>query len=271
MRTWPAGDAMATTAGTTGAGTTEGGGSDPRQRHLSVGNVTLPIEYRDGSLLNIVAFVRQAAVRALLPTTRLHPVVVRGKATMLLTIFEYRDTSVGPYNELSVAFLVRPEGSGLGAAGAWVQDLPVTTEIALAAGKEIWGYPKWVQPISWEHRGDTIRAGLPGELSVTARARRWPAIRVPVPMSTYTVHEGRLVRTTLRLAGSLRFARGGAVDVEVTGDGRVARTLRALGVDRRAPAFAMWCDDLRATLPEGRDAGRASEPRSAAPVPASSS
>lgn len=224
----------------------------------SAGPVTLPIEYRDGSLLNVAVFVPAAAVRALLPTTRLHPVAVRGKATLLLTIFEYRDTSIGPYNELSVAFLVRPEGlRGLAAPGAWVQDLPVTTEIALAAGKEIWGYPKWVQPISWEQRGDTIHAGLPGELSVTTRVRRWPAVRVPIPFGTYTVLDGRLIQTALRLGGSVRFARGGAVHIDVTGDGRVARTLRAVGVDRASPAFAMWCDDLRATLPEGRDVGPA--------------
>ena len=223
----------------------------------SAGEVRLPIEYHDGSLLNVVTFVPEPAVRALLPTTRLRPVTVRGRASVLLTIFEYRDTSIGPYNELSVAFLVRPEGSALAAPGAWVRDLPVTTEIALAAGKELWGYPKWVTPITFEHQDNTIRAGLPGELAVTVKTRRWPAARMPLPLGTFTIHDGRLIQTPLRITGRLRLARGGAVRIEVTGDGRVAQTLRAVGADAAAPAFAMWCDDLRATLPEGRDAGAA--------------
>jgi len=223
----------------------------------SAGEVRLPIEYHDGSLLNVVTFVPEAAVRAMLPTQHLRPVTVRGRASVLLTVFEYRDTTIGPYNELSVAFLVRSADSALSAPAAWVQDLPVTTEIALAAGKELWGYPKWVTPITWEHRGDTIHAGLPGELTVTVRARRWPAARMPLPLGTFTILDGRLVQTKLEIRGHMRFARGGAVRVEVTGDGRVAHTLRAVGADAASPTFAMWCDDLRATLPEGRDAGAA--------------
>jgi hypothetical protein len=244
---------MATTTHVAAKGTSVQGAV----RRVSAGELSLPIEYHDGSMLTVVTFVPAAAVQALLPTRRLRPLSVRGKAALLLTAFEYRATSIGPYNELSVAFLVRPDAGPLAATGAWVHRLPVTTEIALAAGKELWGYPKWVTPITWEHRADTLRAGLPGQLAITVRARRWPAPWLPMPLGTYTIHEGRLVFTPLRVNGHLRLARGGAARVEVTGDGEVARALCAVGADRTPPAFALWCDDLSATLPLGRDTGPA--------------
>jgi len=246
---------MATT--TTTGGTAKTASAGGAKRRVSAGELSLPIEYHDGSMLTVVTFVPRAAVRELLPTPRLAPVAVRGKAAMLITVFEYRQTSIGPYNELSVAFLVRPEEGPIAATGAWVHRLPVTTEIAHAAGKELWGYPKWVTPITWEHAAGTIRAGLPGELAITVRARRWPAPFLPMPLGTYTIHEGRLVFTPLRVGGHLRAARGRNVRIEVTGDGEVAKTLRAVGADRTAPAFALWCEDLRATLPLGRDSGPA--------------
>ena len=59
---------------------------------------------------------------------------------MFDTIFivEYPDSSIGPYNEnlilLSCSYKKKP--------GLFVFNIYVTSDIALAAGREIWGYPK---------------------------------------------------------------------------------------------------------------------------------
>ena len=91
---------------------------------------------------------------------RLEPVRIAGKTTVVLTIFTYRDTSIGPYNELAISSYVRPiDDHRLSAAALWVHALPVTTESACTAGVDIWGFPKWVTPIDYTHDG-SHRGGI---------------------------------------------------------------------------------------------------------------
>jgi len=87
-------------------------------------------------------------VRALLPSPQLRPVeAVPGYAVLAFVAFEYRDTDIGPYNEVAVCvpvlynsplnlplvpLLLEKSYPGL---GFYVHHLPVTTDIACRAGR----------------------------------------------------------------------------------------------------------------------------------------
>merc|ERR1712070_1161992 len=96
------------------------------------------------------------------------------KAISAIFMFEYRNTSIGSYGEMGLTIQARRAGSGAGLlgytcdmlanvyhlpsllslcgehtdSGLYVVTLPVTTEAAKAAGREIWGYNKYVQGTS---------------------------------------------------------------------------------------------------------------------------
>lgn len=126
--------------------------------------VKLPIFYYDGTATSAVFPARLRALRALMPDPRSQPArLAPGLGAVAITCFEYRDTDIGPYNELAISvllnepwFLANLPGRALLSSlrrrqlHAWVQHLPVTTEIARLGGVELYNYPKFLADIDFE-------------------------------------------------------------------------------------------------------------------------
>ena len=219
------------------------------------GPVDLPILYRDASAISAVFRVPPARVVAALGNLRLEPVRIAGKSTVVLTVFTYRDTTVGPYNELAITSYVRPlDDRRFRSAAFWVHALPVTTPEACAAGLDIWGYPKWVAPIDYTQDGATIATGMPGELTLELSIG---AAALPVPMkapfSTLTELDGELIRTRVPSRSRMRFAGGRRAALRIIGPGRASELLDRLGCAR--PVFAFWCERFESILPRGTRLG----------------
>jgi hypothetical protein len=222
------------------------------------GPVTLPIEYRDASVVSVVFRALPERVAAVLGDLRLEPRRLAGRTTVVLTLFQYRDTSIGPYNELAVTSYVRPlDDRRLRAGSFWVHVLPVTTETACAAGLDIWGYPKWVTPIDFTIDQHVVGGGLPGDVSIEVPRGRGPALTIAAPFSTFTVRDGMLIRTRVPSRSRLRLVRGRRTRVAVTGSGRVAALLDRLGCTTMTPTFGFWCEHFASQLPAGEPIGAA--------------
>lgn len=128
----------------------------------SVGDVLLPIFYPDFSYTHFLYWLDyDKAAEKLADTDFTACRFIHGKAAVMLTFFEYRQSDIGPYNEVSLAIVSFPKNNKQPALlmpqlfmdarnwtiGAYVINLPVTTETAMAAGKEIYNYPKFVTDI----------------------------------------------------------------------------------------------------------------------------
>lgn len=127
----------------------------------------LPIFYYDGNAMSAVFPARLGALRRLMPDPRMVPArLAPGVGAVGVTCFEYLDTDIGPYNELAVSVILDgvpglPNLPGLALLSslrnrrlhAYVWHLPVTTEIALRSGRELWGYPKFVADIGFDQVG----------------------------------------------------------------------------------------------------------------------
>ncbi|MCH6236433.1 acetoacetate decarboxylase family protein [Cognataquiflexum rubidum] len=91
---------------------------------------------------------------ALLPGNEIHALrLPNGKATLLITVINYLDTSIGKYIEYSIAIGCthgpKPAPRMLNAmmlktygTGQYILDLPVSSEVSVKGGKGIWGMPK---------------------------------------------------------------------------------------------------------------------------------
>lgn len=240
-----------------------------KPRATSKGPCDLPIVYRDGSWCGGFFRVDLERAASVLEGTDLEPMPILGKALCTIQAWQYRDSSVGRYNEVGVGMQTRRRGSSPSLMkyavnqreqpeqGIWVLTLPVTTETAYAAGVEIWGYPKYVAPIdaAFDDRGARVR--LADEVSIELPRGRGPETP-SVPLVTFTANDGRLVRTVIETDARMRWSTGRRGHIRLLGDGPTSKVLRALGLGEEPRPFAAFqCDRFRAVLPAGEDVGSA--------------
>lgn len=210
----------------------------------------LPVRYYDSRLYSVLYTVD---LRDADTELRGYPVsAVRlplSTALLTLTWFHYPDTTIGPYDEFSVAILAssRPRDrklqilraltGGSDIAGL-VLHLPVTSELAHVGGRELFGFPKSVAEITLVEGSSALRAEL---------AEGQPVLRMGIPwsrgqavrfseLSTFSVLRGNLLRTRVPLRGGrakLMSARGTSLEL-LAPHVPVAQTIGRL-VGRRRP------------------------------------
>lgn len=114
----------------------------------------LPVGARHSPAFMACFYCDLDKARALLPSNELHPVkLFNGKAIFVVTVIDYRDTSIGKYIEYSIALACtrgpKPAPAMLPlifmksyGTGQFILDLPVSSEVSVKGGKGIWGMPK---------------------------------------------------------------------------------------------------------------------------------
>jgi hypothetical protein len=143
------------------------------------------------------------------------------------------------------------------AIGAYVIDLPVTVPAADTAGREIWGYPKFVTDISFRLHGREVESvvhapGGGGTSLVAIHGRAGlPLIAPPLDVITYTLLRGALLKTSINVRGLTRVRGPGSVALEIgPGTHRMTENLRTLGVGAR-PILIVETERFRSRLPVG--------------------
>jgi len=223
----------------------------------SEGDVDFPILYFDTSCVTAFFLCDMAKVKEQLADVPLEPgLIIRKKAVVAIAFYEYRDTSIGPYNEVGVALPVvrdrekihrfplldlysNPEKR---TTGFYVIDLPVTTTAANAAGREVWGLPKFVTEISFELNGRNFSSAVmdpkTGKPIVTFKGKMGFGIPTPpLHLKLYSYVDGVELATSvnvrygsiLRTAGNMKLSVGDSSHP-------MAERLRALGLDGATPS-----------------------------------
>jgi Acetoacetate decarboxylase (ADC) len=235
----------------------------------SAGEVQLPIAYHDTDELIAMFAVEPEPVRAALRDTPLELFTIGGKAHVAIVFFEYRETSIGPYNEVGLATMVLPKGArapklgGLDilrdphkrGIGMYVLKLPVTTAIANAAGRELWGYPKFVTPIdvrlSDKHFVGRVHDPDSAQVDIlTLEGALPPPIPMPkVELMLLSVLEHKLLRAVVEVRGKHRGGPGGSLRLSVgSSQHPMAVQLRALGLDGAKPELSIYTRGARSLL-----------------------
>ncbi len=167
---------------------------------ITGGSCAVPVIYREVFAVAGIFLAPTLKLRDLLPTSKLVPAeVMPGKGLLAVVAFDYRDTSIGPYREVGIAvparyrprfnpMLVPPLRMAASLSyEAFVWQLPVTTETALHAGIDIWGYPKFLAEIEFEESEE----GGSGLGVLSGRVLRLRARRVPhMGWNTLSVRDG---------------------------------------------------------------------------------
>lgn len=233
----------------------------PRTAHPTrQGPVALPILYYDSTAVFAFFGCDGEAVEALLPPGRFGPAIARRRRALVgLALFEYRTTSIGPYNEVGLAVPVVWKSEAIPVCPAWeffrsprlrrvgyhIVDLPVTTETACAAGKELWGYPKFVTPIdvSLQRRQLRCRVHDPEGEAPIMTMEGTLGVGLPCPamdLVTFECVGGQARRTVIQTRGGGRLHGAGDVRLRL-GDAShpMAARLRRLALDGARP-LTLW-------------------------------
>lgn len=149
--------------------------ADIQQVELQIdeGLAKFPIFYRDARMFTLVLPANYLALKRMLPDRRFAPAqVLPGIGAIYLAAFEYYDTDIQPYNEFAIGILLNtPHYAGIpgynmlrqyfaGFFNAFVYHLPVTTELALRAGRDFYNYPKFLADIDFSDSEAGIRCDL---------------------------------------------------------------------------------------------------------------
>jgi hypothetical protein len=224
-------------------------------------SIWVPVFYYDAAVLGAAFLTPLAQVRAALPSPRMKPLrMTPWHALTTFSVYEYRDCDIGPYNEVSINIpvtidkpapvltgVLRPPASG---AMGYILHLPVTTEIAWAAGVEFAGYPKVLAGIEIERKDGWVHGHWSdaGSHVLSLSVRQLPERAIERSrVHALTVREGRILRSELMLSERQAGASRDPSDVVLRlGDHPVSQELRELRLGR--PISCFYVPSFRAIL-----------------------
>ncbi|MEU9479829.1 acetoacetate decarboxylase family protein [Streptomyces sp. NPDC048191] len=224
----------------------------------TVGPVDVPVRYYDSSAAHLCFAVPADAARGLLPDAgRPAPSRLGRRALAVLSLYEHRCSTIGPYTEIALSVLVddlwRPRRYDLAAdllrradlrrTGRYVLSVAVTSEEARVAGREIWGQPATLTTAEADLRGPRIDLRS-GDLGLSVEGRLGPGIRCPqAERVLYGRRAASTVRTLVRAHGRLRLHPGTGVRLRLgtAAAEPLAGQLRRLGIDTGGPQFVLAC------------------------------
>lgn len=239
----------------------------------SEGDVVMPIMYYDDSIMMALFRVDIDKAQAMVADQGLQAVqIFGGKALVAMAFYQYRETSIADYNEVGVAVATVPIGTKVpkfpllsmlnaldkAPVGFCVVDLPVTTAAACAAGREIWGFPKFVTPIGFSLKGHQFEGVVtdPANGNDLVRLQGKAGMGIPGPLLNlvlYSRHQGTMLRTLVNTRGGASTCLPGSMRVTVSGDSQhpMAQRLRALGLADAQPILVSYSHALQLRLNAG--------------------
>lgn len=239
---------------------------------FSRGEVQLPILVQDGSALYCQFFAPLDRVNQLLQDKPIEPVFVLGNRALVgVVLNECNQSTVGSYVNLDLVIPVTRQ-TGFKRPSAWqeirmnsdrrhmgfhVTDSALDNQVMLAAGKEVWGYPKFMAQMKARFDGPRIysecnepdgRKGIVRIVGSGPRLIRFPSI----DLTMFTFKGNELLRSLINTRGHFYWHWPLGFRLQV-GDSQhpMAQRLRFLGLDNARPISVLSCTDYQARMNAG--------------------
>ena len=223
----------------------------------------MPINSWDSSAM-IAAFpCNLEAAKALIPEAYVHPLNFFGRALLVVTVIDYRQTDIGSYIEYSIAIACtkgrNPAPQLLPGVfmksfgtGQFVVDLPVSSEVSVKGGRGIWGMPKHQANLDFKAGKAWVSSQYDLDGQMVSRFDVRVPKRFPIPLnmgaSNYCQFRGMIYRSFIYFKGKagVHFLSPNAARFTL-GDHPRADKLRTLE-HRPTPLFAAYLPDVKGLL-----------------------
>jgi hypothetical protein len=207
----------------------------------------VPVFYPDIMFLSATILAPAANIKAILPSQRLKPYrITPWHAALSISAYQYRETDLGPYNEVAISVPVTLDTESPLFTGSlrrtpepillYSHHLPVSTEIARVVGAEFAGYPKFVAQIEFEEDDRWVSCSLKAEEKevLLVRGRKldlaWTARRRVHPL---TYRRGFILRSEFVINERQTGASRNEPDLQLQlGDHPIADELREMRLGR---------------------------------------
>ncbi len=239
----------------------------------SQSEVELPILYFDVSVRQLNFWIGYDIAAPKLAGTGLEPTrFFNGKTIVSILLYNYRRTSIGPYEEIAVTITAQPQTDqkrarrlttffGIpkisGGISAYVLEMPVTTAVARAGGREIWGYPKFLTNIPFKLSKDDFEFSAPdpasGESIIKVKADTRRGVNTKgFDLITYSNLNNEILKTTINVDAKYRASLNRPAEIKIgPAKHRMADNLRDLGIDVAQPFFTLSCETFHSRLNKG--------------------
>lgn len=213
--------------------------------------VDFPILYYDYRAVSCTFTAKIKRLKSILPHPQFEPIQIwPGTGIVSVVAFEYRDTSIGPYNEVAVNVPINfPPADFLGKFSAlsmmrkniysvYIHQLPVTTESARDGGIYVYNYPKFLAEIDFQESQDRLEVTLKENDKLILKLR---AKKQPLPKSssfefhTFSLAEKTIMHTLIE-GRAEKFGQktwGNCGELEL-GSHKISDEIRSLGLSGSA-------------------------------------
>jgi hypothetical protein len=242
--------------------------------NTSVSEVELPMLFNNTRVRQLNYFIDPALVDPLLKGTGLVPCrFFNGKCIVSLIFYNYQEVTIGPYEEVTITILVRPEmlpdpkiyitnllkkkGESWNGIGAYVLEMPVTIPQARAAGRELWGFPKFETTIPSKFSGSTFEFGVKDpdkeEWIIQVKGSHYPGIPMKgFDLVTLSNFRNKIWKTIIHTQVIYRNCLLKNLDVTVGKSNHgMAQNIKALGLDTAKPFILQTSDKFKSRLNHG--------------------
>lgn len=242
--------------------------------HTSVSEVELPMLFNKTRVRQLNYFIDPARVVPLLKETGFVPCrFFNGKCIVSLIFYNYQEVTIGPYDEVTITILVRPEmlpdpkiyitnllkkkGESWKGIGAYVLEMPVTIPQARAAGRELWGFPKFETTIPSKFSGSTFEFGVKDpdkeQWIVQVNGSHFPGIPIKgFDLVTLSNFRGKIWKTIIHTQVTYRNCLLRNIEVRVGESSHgMAKNIKTLGLDTTKPFMIQTADNLKTRLNHG--------------------
>lgn len=213
--------------------------------------IEFPILYYDLRYITWIFTVKTNKLRNILPHSNFRLIEIWPGTGMLgITAFEYRDTSIGPYNEIVIATpIIFPPQFVLPGITAismirnnffpvYIRHLLVTTDIAFQVGAHFWNYPKLMAEIIFEDKDEGVEVTLKekGSLILKMFSKRLPANEsTEVQFHSYSIKDNIVMHgSAIGWAQRLGTTMIGEIAQLKLGDHQISEELRELNLKETA-------------------------------------
>lgn len=176
-------------------------------------SIEFPVLYYDFRIISGTFTAKTNKIKKLLPHPNFKPIeIFPGTGMVTIAAFEYRDTSIGPYNEIGLSVPIKFPPSfafpGLSAISmmrkhcfsVYIYHLPVTTEIARKGGVHFYNYPKFLSEITFKEKDDRLEVTLreEEELIFKMNAKKIPLNQsAQIEFHTYSIKDNMVMHTLI--------------------------------------------------------------------------
>ena len=217
-------------------------GKEVKFEEVTLGNrkMRFPVEYKDQLRISANFTISSEKARKMLLSKRLEPIEAKpGVAILSIIAYEYHNIQgLKPYNEFGTFLPVnyRGEDGSLGGPGVYCLHLPVTTEMARWGGVAIYGFPKIVAEIDWEHEKNSSSCAVwhDGKNVAKLTVNKLETKIATQKSICYTYKDGSILKSLVETEGHVGFSRkAGGAKLEL-GDHKIAEDLKQLEISHEA-------------------------------------